>query len=114
MCAMKILLTAVIVFLISSSLVLAQETISPEILRQLQELDGGYKSPCQKELLLYKKSFQASLKEIEIALGEQQCWSQQILLSGLIAEFDPNETSMDRILEMSQEIGYAIGSCENW
>ena len=94
--------------------VFAQEVISPDILRQLQELDGGYKSPCQQDLLLYKKSFQASLKEIEIALGEQQCWSQQTLLSILVAEFDPNETSMDRILEMSQEIGYAIGSCEKW
>lgn len=107
-------LNVLLVLLLVPSPVLAQEVISPEILRQLQQLDGGYKSPCQQELLLYKKSFQDSLREIEAALGEQQCWSQQILLSDLIAEFDPNETSMDRILGMSQQIGYAIGSCENW
>ena len=88
-----------------------QETIDSDILRQLQQLDGGYRSPCYREMQLYKRSFQDTLKEIEIALGEQQCYSQQILLSELIAEFNPDETTMARILEMNQEVGLAIVSC---
>ena len=106
----KLLIT--VILLLGSSPALAQETISPEILRQLQQLDGGYRSPCKREMLLYKRSFLQTLKEIETVLGEQQCWSEQILLSDLIAEFNPNETSMERIMEMSQEIGYAVVSCD--
>ena len=107
---MKKLLVAVIILLNSSS-ALAQETIDSEILRQLQMLDGGYKSEWYQEVMLYKRFFQQTLREIEIALGEQQCYSQQILLSELIAEFNPDETTMTRILEMNQEIGLAIVSC---
>ena len=107
---MKTLLILVIL-LVNSSSALGQEIISPEILKQLMELDGGYRSPCKREMDVYKRSFQDTLKEIEIALGEQQCWSEQILLSELIAEFNPDETSMDRILEMNREVGSAIGSC---
>ncbi len=88
-----------------------QETIEPEILRQLQMLDGGYKSEWYQEIMLYKRFFQQTLREIEIALGEQQCYSQQILLSELIVEFNPDETTMARILEMNQEVGTAIVSC---
>ena len=105
------MMIATCLILLNSPPVLAQETISPEILRQLQQLDGGYRSPCKREMDIYKKSFQDTLKEIETVLGEQQCWSQQILLSELIAEFNPNETTMERILEMSYEIGLAIGNC---
>ena len=106
---MKTLLILVILLLTSPAL--AQETIDSEILRQLQMLDGGYKSEWYQEIMLYKRFFQQTLREIEIALGEQQCYSQQILLSELIAEFNPDETTMARILEMNQEIGLAIVSC---
>ena len=106
---MKTLLILVILLLTSPAL--AQETIDSEILRQLQMLDGGYKSEWYQEIMLYKRFFQQTLREIEIALGEQQCYSQQILLSELIAEFNPDETTMARILKMNQEVGLAIVSC---
>ena len=109
---MKTLLITVILLLATSPALAQPEMINPEILRQLQQLDGGYRSPCYQEMLLYKRSFLQTLKEIETLLGEQQCWSEQILLSDLIAEFNPNETSMKRIMEMSQEIGYAVVSCD--
>ncbi len=100
-----------LILLLATSPALAQETIDSEILRQLQMLDGGYKSQWYREAMLYRRSFQQTLREIEIALGEQQCYSQQILLSELIAEFNPDETTMARILEMNQEVGLAIVSC---
>ncbi len=90
---------------------LGQETIDSEILYQLQQLDGGYKTRWYREAMLYRRSFQQTLREVEIALGEQQCYSQQILLSELIAEFNPDETTMARILAMNQEVGLAIVSC---
>ena len=107
---MKTLLITTII-LLNSSPALTPEMISPEILQQLQRLDRSYRSPCYQEMLLYKRSFQDTLKEIEQALGEQRCYSEQIIVSDLIAEFDPNETKMDRILEMNQEVGLAIVSC---
>ena len=88
-----------------------QETIDPTILYQLQQLDGGYKTRWYREAMLYRRSFQQTLREIEIALGEQGCFSDQLLVSQLIAEFNPDETTMARILEMNQEIGLAIVSC---
>ena len=106
---MKTLLILVILLLTSPAL--AQETIDSEILRQLQMLDGGYKSEWYREAMLYRRSFQQTLREIEIALGEQGCFSDQLLVSQLIAEFNPDETTMARILEMNQEVGLAIGNC---
>ncbi len=98
--------------LLFATLLLAQsETISPDILRQLQMLDGGYRSPWYREAMLYRRSFQTTLKEIEAVLGEEGCYSEQLIISQLIAEFDVDETPMERILEMNQEVGKAIGRC---
>ena len=88
-----------------------QEMIEPEILRQLQELDGGYRSRWYQEAMLYRTSFQQTLKEIETALGEQRCYTEQLIVSELMTEFEIDNTSMERILEMNQEIGTAIVSC---
>ena len=107
---MKILLITVII-LLNLSPVLAQETISPDILRQLQQLDGGYKTRWYQEAMLYRTSFQQTLREIEIALGEQRCYSEQLLVSQLMTEFDVEDTPMERILEINAEVGAAIGRC---
>ena len=109
---MKTLLITVILLLATSPALAQQETINPEILRRLERLDRSYRSPCYQEMLLYKRSFQDTLKEIEIALGEQRCYSEQLLVSDLIAEFNLDDTTMDRILEMNREIGYAVVSCD--
>ena len=90
---------------------LGQETISPEILRQLQQLDGGYRSRWYHEAMLYRMSFQTTLKEIHQALGEQQCYSEQLIVSQLMTEFNVDNTSMERILEMNAEVGTAIARC---
>ena len=108
----KIILTLTLTFaLFRPALAQAQETVSEEFLQQLRSLDGGYQSEYAKELRLYKTSFLAHLREIEQVFGEEQCWEEQLLLSGLIAEFDPSSTKMNRILEMNQQIGNAIVSC---
>ena len=88
-----------------------QEMIDPEILKQLQELDGGYKSRWYHEAMLYRTSFQQTLREIEIALGEQRCYSEQLLVSQLMTEFDVEDTPMERILEMNADVGTVIASC---
>ena len=87
------------------------EMINPEILRQLQQLDGGYKSRWYQEAMLYRTSFQQTLYEIHQALGEQRCYSDQVIIADLIAEFHINNTSMERILEMNNEVGFAIARC---
>ena len=92
---------------------LGQETIDPEILQQLQQLDGGYKSRWYREAMLYRMSFQNTLEEIHQALGEQRCYSEQLLVYGMMMEFDLDDTTMDRILEMNAEVGSAIGRCWN-
>ena len=106
-------ITSLNVFVILFCLpVLAQmEMINPDILRQLQELDGGYKSRWYREAMLYRMSFQQTLKEIHQALGEQQCYTDQLIVSQLMMEFNPEETTMERILEMNAEVGTAIASC---
>ena len=88
-----------------------QETIEPEILRQLQMLDGGYRSRWYHEAMLYRTSFQQTLKEIETALGEQRCYSEQLLVSQLMTEFDVEDTPIERILEMNADVGTVIASC---
>ena len=88
-----------------------QETIEPEILRQLQQLDGGYRSRWYQEAMLYRTSFQQTLQEIHQALGEEQCYSEQIIVSQLMTEFNVEDTPMERILQMNNEIGLAITRC---
>ena len=61
--------------------------------------------------MLYRMSFQNTLKEIHQALGEQSCYSDQLIVSQLMTEFDLDDTTMDRILEMNQDIGSAIVRC---
>ena len=106
-------ITSLNVFVILFCLpVLAQtEMINPDILQQLQQLDGGYKSRWYREAMLYRMSFQNTLKEIHQVLGEQQCYSDQLIVSQLMKEFDLDDTTMDRILEMNAEVGSMIGRC---
>ena len=108
---MKTITSLAILFCLPLPALAQQETIDPEILRQLQQLDGGYKSRWYREAMLYRMSFQQTLKEIHQALGEQSCYSDQLIISQLMAEFNPDDTTMERILEMNREVGSAIVSC---
>ena len=99
------------VVLFATFLLAQQEIIKPEILRQLQELDGGYKTRWYQEAMLYRSSFQNTLKEIHEALGEQQCYLEQLIVSELMTEFDVEDTPMERILEMNADVGTVIASC---
>ena len=108
---MKTITSLAILFCLPLPALAQQETIDPEILQQLQQLDRGYKTRWYHEAMLYRTSFRQTLWEVYQVLSEQQCYSEQLIVSQLMTEFDVDDTPMERILEMNEEVGAAIGRC---